>query len=223
MEQTSNFLLLIISSLALPFLAVMALLLRRSIVTGKLRIFIFLLSVLAIIIILYREFIEHGGELSVLEVFIALITSLVTYLVLSRASHHKHESKEAGIKALVLAEAFHSLFDGLALGIAFLASPFLGIGALAGILTHELPKMLATLALIRSSGIGIKKTMLYGAISQSGVPVSAILVYIIGESIQTEFHSVDLIVISSLATIIIYILYKEIRHHFKKGHALHGH
>ncbi len=224
MEPTSNFILLLGSSLLLPFLAVLALLLRRSIVLGKMRLVIFVLAILTIAILLYEDFVEHGASFGPAQATIAVITSFLTYLLLSRTSHHHtHESKEKGIKALVLAESFHSLFDGAALGIAFLASPVLGVGALLGIVVHELPKILATLALIRASGLSMKKTLFYGAISQMGVPISASLVYLIGESTLTEFHFIDLAVISSLATIVLYIFYKEMRHHMKINRGKHEH
>jgi zinc transporter ZupT len=225
MDISLNFLLLFFGSLLLPLLAVFALLLRQSLVTGKMKTFIFFVAIISIIVLLYEEFLKHGKEFGVFEMFIAIIASFVTYLMLSRlSSHHTHSAKDAGIKGLVLAEAFHSLFDGLAIGVAFLATPLIGIGALAGIIMHELPKMVATLALIRASGLSMKKTVLYGAFSQAGVPVAACLVYLLGTSIETEFHFVDAAVISSLATVILFILYKEVKHH-KKGlsHDHHEH
>lgn len=219
-----DFILLFIGSLLLPALAVFAILLRRSLVSGKVKTVIFFLALLSIFILLSQEFLEHGKEFGAFEIFIAVTTSFITYLVLSRLGHHHtHDVKEAGIKGIVLAEAFHSLFDGMALGVAFLATPLVGVGALAGIVIHELPKMVATLALIRAAGFSIKKTMLYGALSQAGAPVAATLVYLVGESIQTEFHFANAAVISSLTTIVLYIFYKEVRHHRASGKHSHHH
>jgi zinc transporter ZupT len=223
MQNPAHFVLLLISSLTLPFLAILALALRQSVVTGKARLVVFSVAVLGISYALFQEVKVHGKEFGLTELFIALLVSALTYLVLSRSHrHHKHGIDEAGIKGIVIAEAFHSLFDGLAIGVAFLATPLIGIGALAGIVVHELPKMIATLALIRSTGVSLGKTVVYGALSQAGVPVAAVLIYLIGYRIETEFQAVDAAVLSSLSTIVLYILYKELRHH-KRIHRHHKH
>ncbi len=223
MQNSAHFLLVLVSSLTLPFLAVLALALRQSVVTGRARLVVFFVAVLGIFYAIYQEIKVHGKEFGLTELFIALLVSSLTYLVLSRShKHHTHGIDEAGIKGIVIAEAFHSLFDGLAIGVAFLATPLIGIGALAGIVVHELPKMIATLALIRSSGESLAKTIMYGMLSQAGVPVAAILIYVLGYRIETEFKAVDAAVLSSLATIVLYILYKEMRHH-RGGHHNHKH
>ncbi len=222
MQNSAHFFLVLVSSLTLPFLAVLALVLRQSLVTGKMRLAVFSVSVIGITYALYQEIKDHGSEFGLTELFVAMFVSSLTYLVLSRShKHHSHGINEAGIKGIVIAEAFHSLFDGLAIGVAFLATPLIGIGALTGIVIHELPKMLATLALIRSSGESLTKTILYGALSQIGVPVAAVLIYLVGYRIETEFKAVDAAVLASLSTIVLYILYKEVRHHRGAHHHKH--
>lgn len=220
--QTLHFLFVLFGSLSLPFLALLAVVLRRSLVTGKMRLLVLFSAVIGLLYVILEEFLHHGAEFGKGEALTALIVALVTLFLLSRShSHHAHGIGEQGIQGVIVAESFHSIFDGIALGVAFLASPAIGFGALGGIILHELPKMVATLALMRSSGLSATKTLLYGALSQAGAPAAAIFVYLLGVSIESEFHIADAAVLSSLATVVLYIIYKEISFH--KKHTQHEH
>jgi zinc transporter ZupT len=217
MSSLETLITLIVSSSALPFLAFLAIILRRKVVSGTLKNFVLFASTFGLLFVVVNEYVHHRAEFGVHDLFIGISVSLITFLVLSKSGHHhKHEIEESGIRGIVLAEAFHSIFDGLTIGVTFLVTPLLGLGATFGILVHEIPKMIATLALFRSLNLSLRKTIVYGVLSQIGAPVSALLVYLCGVTLETEFHGGDMAIIASLATIVLYILFLEVKHHVRK-------
>lgn len=223
MTTFETFITLLATSAALPLLAFLAILLRRNIVTGKLKTVVLFTSLLGLFFVIGSELVRHGKEFGLHELYTGIIVSLVTFIVLSKSgSHHSHGVEESGVKGIVLAEAFHSLFDGLTIGATFLITPLLGAGAVAGIMVHEIPKMIATLGLLRSLGLSTKKTILYGILSQIGAPIAAVLVYLFGIRLTTEFHIADAAIIASLSTVVLYILFLEIRHHTSEKKHKHG-
>jgi zinc transporter ZupT len=143
--------------------------------------------------------------------------------MLSKYGHtHIHAKEQAGVKGIVISEAFHSLIDGAVIGSTYLISPLLGYAATIGIIIHEFPKIIGTLTLFRSFGLSIRKTIWYGICAQIGSPVSALLIYLIGGKISHEnFQALEIASISSLAAIVLWILYLEIRFHQKHDHHKH--
>lgn len=223
MTHIESFLALLLSSATLPLLAFLAVLLRRKAVSGKLKTVTLVVSLLGLAAVIVGEFFHHGSEFGAHELYAAIVVSVLTFILLARHPHNHAHGEKSGAKGIVLAEAFHSIFDGAALGVTFLVTPLLGIGAALGIVVHEVPKMLATLALLRSIGLSMKQTIFYGALAQIGAPVTAIIVYLFGMRIETEFHIADAAVLASLSTIVLYILYLEIRYHRKHDHTGHVH
>ena len=231
MTHLETFLALLATSSALPLLAFLAIVLRRNVVSGKLKVIVLLTSLLGLVYVIANELLQHRGEFGLRELYTGIIVSLLTFFVLSKSGHHHtHTIEESGVKGIILAEAFHSIFDGIAIGVTFLITPLLGAGAALGVLAHEIPKMIATLGLLRSVGFSMRKTIFYGILSQIGVPVTAVLVYLFGFRLTSEFHIADAAVIASLSTIVLYIVYLEGKHHLRTekitshtGHSTHKH
>lgn len=226
--MNTSFILMALSASSLPLLAFLAFLLRRNLFSGIWK-FIFLGIGLGLLLFAVVDtFIEHGATLSGADVLVGIITAGITVLILSRFNHgHTHAKEAEGAKGIVISEAFHSLLDGGVIGATYLVSPFLGYAATIGIITHELPKVLGTLTVLRSFGYSIKKTIMYGILAQIGSPVSALLVYMLGKNFDdAQFHAVEIASVSSLAAIVIWIVYLEIRFHARhkdKAHDSHTH
>lgn len=212
-----SFIFLLISSLSLPLLAFLALLLRRNLFTGALKKIILGIGILLLGVVVILTFKEHGESFGLYDLLISLLTAGVTLLILSRFSHnHHHHIEEGGAKGIVLSEAFHSLLDGAVIGATYLINPILGYAATIGIILHELPKIIGTLALFRGIGFSVKKTITYGIAAQIGSPVSAILIYLLGKEINhKQFHFLEIGSVSSLAAIVLWIVYLELRFHKK--------
>jgi zinc transporter ZupT len=223
--MNTPFIFMIMSAGALPALAMLALLLRRNLFTGKWKIFFLILGLILLSFAVYNTIIEHGSELGLLDLFIGGITAVITLFILSHFSHgHNHATELEGAKGIVISEAFHSLIDGSVIGATYLVNPLLGYAATVGILTHELPKIVGTVTLFRSLGLSIKKTILYGIAAQIGSPVSAALIYLLGKKINHEqFQALEIASVSSLAAIVLWIVFLEIRFHIKHDHTDHSH
>ncbi len=213
--ETSSFILMALSASTLPLLAVLALLLRRNLFKGKWKVLFLAVGLGLLSFAVIDTFHEHGDELGVTDVLLSGVTALVTLLILSRFNHtHKHGSELGGAKGIVISEAFHSLIDGAVIGATYLINPLLGYAATLGIITHELPKIVGTVAVLRSLGLSIRQTVTYGIFAQIGSPVAAILVFLLGKQVDHEqFHMLELASVSSLAAIVIWIIYLEVRFH----------
>ncbi len=221
--MTTNFILVALSASALPLLAFLALLLRRNLFKGPLKLVFLVLGLGLLIVAVVDTLHEHSGHITIIDVIVGAITALTTLFILSKFSHNHHHATELeGAKGIVISEAFHSLIDGTVIGMTYLISPLLGYAATLGIITHELPKIVGTITVLRSLGLTIRKTILYGVLAQIGSPASAILVYLLGKQFNDEqFQAVEIASVSSLAAIVLWIIYLEIRFHRK--HDGHGH
>jgi zinc and cadmium transporter len=225
-SSSLSFILMILSASALPLLAFLALLLRRNLFKGKLKIVFLLIGLSLLSFAIFDTFREHGEELGLTDILVALITSSVTLFILSHFNHnHSHAREADGAKGIVISEAFHSLIDGAVIGATYLVSPLLGYAATIGIITHELPKIVGTITILRSFNLSLRKTITYGIFAQIGSPVAAILVYMLGKHIDHEqFHALEIASVSSLAAIVLWIIYLEIRFHTRHdNHTGHSH
>lgn len=216
-----------VSSSALPLLAVCALLLRRNLFTGVWKLVFLVLGFSLLVFAVFDTLREHQGELGPRDILVGSVTALITLFILSRFNHnHSHATEEGGAKGIVISEAFHSLIDGAVIGATYLISPLLGYAATLGIITHELPKIIGTLTVFRSLGLSIRKTIMYGMTAQIGSPVSAMLIYMLGKKINhDQFQSLEIASVSSLAAIVLWIVYLELRYHkeHKHNHKSHTH
>lgn len=208
-----------LSASTLPLLAFLTLLLRRNFVHGKVKIILLIIGTILLTITVINTFTEHGEGLTLGDILTSIGTGILTIFILSKFSHgHDHAIEEGGAKGIVISEAFHSLLDGAVIGATYLINPIFGYAATIGIITHELPKIIGTLTLFRSIGISVKKTIAYGVMAQIGSPVAALLVYLLGKQINEEqFHILEIASVSSLAAIVLWIIYLELQFHRRHG------
>ncbi len=218
-----SFILMLASASALPLLAFLALILRRNLFQGKLKIVLLLVGVSLLTITIISTFKEHSGALTWKDALASLGGGALTLFILSRFSHgHNHDVQKDGAKGIVISEAFHSLLDGAVIGATYLVNPLLGYAATIGILTHELPKIIGTLTIFRSIGLSIKQTILYGIAAQIGSPVAAMLIYTLGKQFNdAQFQALEIASVSSLGAIVLWIIYLEINFHKKHPHESH--
>lgn len=213
-----SFFLMLASAGALPLLALLALMLRIDFFKGKLKTVFLIFGVILLSFTVHETLKEHGGDLTWKDALASIIGAALTLFILSRFSHgHSHDVKEAGAKGIVISEAFHSLLDGAVIGTTYLINPLVGYAATIGVVIHELPKIIGTLTIFRGIGLSVKKTILYGIATQIGSPIAAVLIYILGKQFNEEqFQSLEIASISSLAAIVLWIIYLEINFHKKE-------
>ena len=219
--MNTSFILMTLSASSLPLLAFLALLLRKNLFSGKWKVIFLGIGLLLLSFTVFDTFREHGDDLGVTDIFVGAVTALITVFILSHFSHgHSHAKEVEGAKGIIISEAFHSLIDGAVIGATYLVSPLLGYAATIGIIIHELPKIIGTLTILRSFNLSIKRTILYGILAQIGSPVSALLVYTAGKHINHEqFHALEIASVSSLAAIVLWIVYLEIMFHVHHKHS----
>lgn len=215
--MNTSFILMLLSASTLPLLAFLTLLLRGNLFKGKLKIVFLILGLGLLCFVVFDTFMGHAESLEWKDIVVALITAYITLYILSHFGHtHTHAKEIGGAKGIMISEAFHSLIDGAVIGATYLVSPLLGYAATLGIIIHELPKIIGTLTIFRSLGISIRKTIFYGILAQIGSPVAAILIYILGNKFNHEqFHALEIASVSSLAAIVLWIIYLEIKFHLQ--------
>lgn len=213
-----------ISASTLPLLAFFALILRGELFKGKWKMVFLALGLALLCFVVFDTFIAHGDDFNLIDIAISIFTAFITLYILSHFGHaHTHDKKIGGAKGIAISEAFHSLIDGAVIGATYIVSPLLGYAATIGIIIHELPKIIGTLAIFRSLGLSVRKTIIYGMLAQIGSPVSAILIYILGSKLNHEqFHSLEIASVSSLGAIVLWIIYLEIRFHVKHKNCKDG-
>lgn len=224
--MNTSFILMTVSASLLPLLALVALLLRTNLFTGKVKVVFLIIGLGLLSFAVLDTFLEHGNTVNVIDIVSGTITALITLFILSRfTNNHKHATAAEGAKGIVISEAFHSLIDGAVIGATYIINPVLGYAATLGIIVHELPKILGTVTLFRSLGLSIRKTILYGICAQIGSPIAAIFVFMVGKQInEGQLQTLEIASISSLGAIVLWIMYLEIRFHAKhKHHSNHTH
>lgn len=221
--MNTSFILMVASASTLPLLAFLALLLRRNLFKGKWKTIFLAFGLGLLCFVVFDTFTEHSEDLTWFDVITAFVTSYITLYILSHFGHaHTHDKEVGGAKGIMISEAFHSLIDGAVIGATYLVSPLLGYAATIGIIIHELPKIIGTLTVFRGFGLSLRTTIIYGILAQIGSPVAAILVYMLGSKINHEqFHALEIASVSSLAAIVLWIIYLEIKFHMK--HKDHDH
>lgn len=232
MTLNLSFIFMIASASVLPLLAFLALILRRNVFHGKIKIVLLLVGVVLLLLTVIDTVREHNGVLTWKDAAASIGGGALTLFILSRFSHgHNHEAHQEGAKGIVISEAFHSLLDGAVIGATYLVNPMLGYAATIGILVHELPKIIGTLTIFRGLGLSVRRTIVYGVAAQIGSPVAALLIYTLGKKFnESQFQALEIASISSLASIVIWIIYLEVRFHVKHpgtghndSHANHSH
>lgn len=211
------------SASALPLLAILGILLRRNLFQGKMKIAILIGGFLLLLYAVFATFVEHGEDLGLSDIFVGVITATITIFILSKFNHgHTHSKEEGGAKGIVISEAFHSVIDGAVIGATYLVSPVLGGAATVGIIIHELPKIVGTLAIFRGLGLSIRQTVIYGLFAQIGSPIAAVFVFMLGKQFDAEqFHALEIASVSSLGAIVLWIIWLEWRYHRKHKHHDH--
>jgi len=89
---------------------------------------------------------------------------------------------------IVIGDAIHNLFDGVAIGTAFSVCGSLGWVVSASVLVHELPQELSDFAILIKSGLPIWKAVTANLISSSSSFIGVIAALLIGSSIGTGLN-----------------------------------
>jgi zinc transporter ZupT len=202
-------------TMLLPTASVLALILRKDLLKGKIKYCLLILGLGLLSYTIYEDIKHHADEIGLFEILFASVAALVTFIILSFA--HKHTDNENDVRGIAIAEFFHSCLDGAIIGMAYFVNPLLGYGTFLAIVTHEAPKILGTVILIRALTKSNWEAVKYSALCQAGVPLVATFIYVFGKNISGEWtHAVEFAAMATIAVILVRIAWHTYSH---SGHA----
>lgn len=110
-----------------------------------------------------------------------LFTILVLYLLEQRIAFHtchdEHCDFHQSLSTIgILGLSFHSILDGIIIGVGFEASNSLGLIAAFGVLMHEFPEGVSIFSLLTHANYERKKKYLYSVLVALATPFGAILI-----------------------------------------------
>lgn len=86
--------------------------------------------------------------------------------------HHVEHHHPMGLVAF-MGMAFHSLIDGIVIGVGFAVSPALGIVTTMSLLAHELPQGIAVTSIMLHANFPKRRATIYAALVALATPVGA--------------------------------------------------
>ncbi len=119
-----------------------------------------------------------------------LLFFILEHLIHWHHGHHDHSTHEKPVGYLViLGDAFHNFFDGVAIAAGFTAAPELGITATIAIIMHEIPQELSDFSLLLYAGFAAKKALLFNLLSGLTAVVGALAFFYLSSHVQNmEFY-----------------------------------
>lgn len=96
------------------------------------------------------------------SVFFALERAMMRYFKTHAHTHGDHEDEHTeSLPTLVIAgDSLHNFLDGVAIAIAYVADPALGLAAALAIAAHEIPQEIADFSILLDRGWSSKKVLL---------------------------------------------------------------
>lgn len=142
---------------------------------------------------LLPEAVETATEPS--NVLLMAAVGVLLFFLLERRLkwfHHHHEHEETKQHhdkhvpiMIVVGDTLHNAMDGMAIAVAFLVDPAIGITTTIAISLHELPQEIGDFGILLNFGWSRKKVLLANLLSALATIVAATIVYIIGSSIES--------------------------------------
>ncbi|MDR2336700.1 MAG: ZIP family metal transporter [Candidatus Nomurabacteria bacterium] len=130
-------------------------------------------------------------------VLISTLFGLIVFFMLEGALKwfHSHKtstrqsSKEVApmVPMIIIGDTIHNFIDGVAIASGFLISPLSGIVVTLAVTAHEVPQEIGDFGVMLNSGMKRSKVILINGLSALATTVSAIIFYIIGESVEISF------------------------------------
>lgn len=121
-------------------------------------------------------------------------------------THGHHHHKAVGTRTVIsvmVGDSFHNLVDGVMLAAAFLADPALGWSTAFAVIAHEIPQEAGDFAILRASGMGTRRALMWNGISSLTSIVGGILGYFALSHMQSALPYILTVAAGSLLYIAI--------------------
>ena len=217
-QNSSHFIEMFSFSMLMPATALIAVLLRRNWVTGKVKVVMLVIGLGLLLWATYNALTEQSQSIGLSQILVVAISGVLAYAMLAYFAHHHNEDK-TDVKAIAYSEFVHSLTDGAVLGIAYFINPIFGYATFLAIATHELPKIIGTVLIIRSLTTKTSDVIKYSVISQAGIPIGSVLFYLLGHNIPESVQSsVELAAVTTLFVIVLRVAWVHFAHMHSHRH-----
>lgn len=121
------------------------------------------------------------------QVMLLFIGGMLLFTILERAirwrhthrtgEDHLHPHHAVTAEVLLWGDALHNFIDGIILGVAFTASPALGVVAAIAVFAHEVPQEIGDFAVLLAGGMKRKRALMLNYLSAFTVVPGAALAW----------------------------------------------
>ena len=162
----------------------LALLPLREKLLDKIMFFVMSFAIGAIFAAAFFDLLPEAlGKLGSKTVFAATLAGILCFFLLERIvrwhhGHHvNHEHEKPFAQLILVGDALHNFFDGIAISAAFLTSLPVGVSTTFAIIMHEIPHELSNYTLLLYGGFSREKALFYNFLSALIALVGAALFY----------------------------------------------
>lgn len=145
-------------------------------------IFFISFSAGVVLAVAFTQLLPVAMENNELSLDITLFTLVAFYILEHTIGLHTCKEGDCDVHTMGVVAytgiAFHSLMDGIVIGVGFETDFRLGVAATLGVLLHEIPEGITITALLLRSGYSTKATVLMGLLVALATPVGAIGSYV---------------------------------------------
>jgi ZIP family zinc transporter/zinc and cadmium transporter len=126
-------------------------------------------------------------------IFFLVLYLLEQYLMLQVCTEESCERHSFGLIGF-FGIGFHSLVDGIAIGVGFSANLTLGLIATLAVILHEVPEGISILSILINTGYERRKAIFYSWIVAMATPFGAIFAYLLLREVTPQILGIFLAV-----------------------------
>jgi zinc and cadmium transporter len=135
---------------------------------------------------------ESGQEINI---FIWVLLGIMFFYLLERGIHwlQYHRKERTGahkgtiVPLIIIGDSVHNFVDGMAIAVTFLVDPAIGVLTTIAVAAHEIPQEIGDFAVLLHEGLSAKKVFLYNLLSALLAVLGAVIVILVGESLEWIF------------------------------------
>ncbi|NCN06648.1 MAG: ZIP family metal transporter [Candidatus Pacebacteria bacterium] len=136
------------------------------------------------------EAIELAGVDILLTVLLAFLAAYLLETFVVDVHHHDDRghthAHTSSTKLIVIGDTIHNLVDGIAIAVAYLASPGLGIITAISTLLHEIPHEIGDFGILLKAGWAKRRILITNIVSASFAIFGSLLVFFLHPSPQVQ-------------------------------------
>ncbi len=149
--------------------------------------------------------------------FFTLERVLMRYFHTHESTNHQHADHTESLPVLIIVgDSIHNFLDGIVIGLAYLASPSLGLITAIAVAAHEIPQEIGDFSILLNQGWTKSKVIVINILQSLLTVIGALFAYSLGQQLESSLPYF----LASAAGIFIYIGASDI---IPEIHHLAGH